>query len=247
MDGMHSNQPEMPLSPAQSVTGPTRSTTAAVCWIAAAVVWFLAEAVAASAFPHYSYATNYISDLAVPDVEVLSGRAIDSPLHPLVTTAFVVQGLLFALGAVCLTRQARFPQRRIFITLASIHALGMVMIAAIHGGRQNVELGLDTFHMLGAFAAFIAGNLTAVVAGVSALRVGVSRLIGWGSVILGVVGLLGLVMLQVDARTPSMMLLPDGIWERITFYAILIWQAAMGGAMLLRSHGRPLQVLDSGG
>ncbi len=211
---------------------PRHSTFAAVCWIAAALIWFIAEAVAASAFPNYSYATNYISDLAVPDVEVLSGRAIDSPLHILVTVAFVLQGLLFAIGAVGLCRRSAFPLRGAFVALAVVHALGMLTIAVIHGGRQNVELGLDTFHLLGAVVAFVAGNLAAVVAGLALLRAGDHRLLGWGSIVLGVAGLLGLVMLQVDVRALSVTLLPDGVWERITFYTILVWEVVAGAVVL---------------
>ncbi|WP_113903246.1 MULTISPECIES: DUF998 domain-containing protein [Brevibacterium] len=212
----------------------TASAVPAVCWVVAAGFWFLAEAVAASTFPGYSYATNYISDLAVPDVEVLAGREIDSPLHLLVTAAFIVQGMLFTVGAVGVFRAHRFPLRRSFLVLSFAHAVGMVTIALVHGGRQNVELGLDTFHMLGAFLAFIAGNLVAVVAGASLVCTGNRRLPGWGGIVLGTLGLLGLIMLQVDVRVLSMTLLPDGVWERMTFYAILVWQLIAGIVFLRR-------------
>lgn len=61
------------------VRPPRAGRAAAACWIAAGVVYVVSEAVAAAAFPGYSYATNYISDLGIPQVETSGGRAIDSP------------------------------------------------------------------------------------------------------------------------------------------------------------------------
>ena len=63
-------------------------------WTVAGVGWLVGEAVSASAFPGYSYATNYISDLGVPDVSAVGMRlgatlaacqaAASAPFHSLV-------------------------------------------------------------------------------------------------------------------------------------------------------------------
>lgn len=182
----------------------------AICFLTAGVFYLLAEALAAAAFPGFSYAINYISDLGVPDVEILGERAVDSPLHPLVTVAILAQGLLFAAGAVLLSRSPKRPLRGMFVLLAVVHALGMVAVAVVHGGQANIALGLDTVHVLGAAMSFLGG---------------------W-SIALGAIGLFGMLMLQVDVRYTPATILPDGIWERMTFYAILAWEMLVGTVVL---------------
>lgn len=204
----------------------------AICFLSAGLFYLLAEALAASVFPGYSYAVNYISDLGVPDVEILGGRAVDSPLHPLITVAFAAQGLLFAVGAALLCRRFRLPLRGAFVVLAFAHALGMVTVAVVHGGQANIERGLDTDHVLGAAAAFLGGNAAAIIAGISLLRAGSHRRLGGWSIALGAVGLFGMLMLQVDVRFLPATLLEDGVWERMTFYAILAWEMLVGTLVL---------------
>ncbi len=45
-----------------------------IAWIAGPLTYLILEAVAAAAFPHYSYAQNFISDLGIPD-GFTAGRA----------------------------------------------------------------------------------------------------------------------------------------------------------------------------
>ena len=223
-----------------------RSTTiAAICWILAGIVYLLAEAITASAFPHYSYAMNYISDLGVPDVEMLGDRAIDSPLHMVINMAFVVQGLLFAAASICMVRGSRLPLRLPIIVFALFHALGMVLIAVVNGGQHNNELGLGWIHLLGAFLAFFGGHLTAICFGISLLKDRSShlmrgRILGVISIVCGLIGILGIVMLQVDVRAVPGTLLPDGAWERIGMYAIIVWELTFGIVLLARGRLTPL-------
>lgn len=218
----------------EAAARPGSTATAAICWILAGLVYLLAETLAASAFPHYSYAINYISDLGVPDVEMLGDRAIDSPLHVVMNIAFLVHGLLFATAAIYMERGSRLPLRLPIITLAIAHALGMVLIAVVNGGAHNNSLGLGGIHLLGAFLAFFGGHLTAICLGISLLMrrrnhlVGSGSLIGVLSIVIGLVGILGIVMLQVDVRALPGTVLADGIWERIGMYAIVVWEVIVG-------------------
>lgn len=218
---------------------------AAICWISAATVYLLAEAVAASAFPHYSYAVNYISDLGVPDVETLGARAIDSPLHSVINTAIIVHGLLFACAAVDVSRLTQLPIRVPFLAAAFAHALGMVLIATVNGGQANIGLGLGWVHFLGALLSFFGGNLSSVLIGVSFLvrpdpLFGTvrGRVVGVTSVLLGIIGALGIVFLQIDARALPATVLPDGIWERIGMYAIIVWEMFLGIVLLQHRSSR---------
>ncbi|MCF2571233.1 DUF998 domain-containing protein [Brevibacterium sp. UCMA 11754] len=212
---------------------PGSSATAAICWILAGVVYLLAEALAASAFPDYSYAMNYISDLGVPDVEMLGDRAINSPLHVFMNIAFLVHGFLFVTASIYTARGSRLPLRLPIIALGIAHALGMVLIAVVNGGAHNNSLGLGGIHLLGAFLAFVGGHLTAICIGLSLLKrrnhlVRGSSLIGVFSLVIGLVGVLGIVMLQVDVRVIPGIILADGTWERIGMYSIVVWEMIIG-------------------
>ncbi|GAA1848725.1 DUF998 domain-containing protein [Brevibacterium marinum] len=219
----------------------TRSTAAAaICWIVAAVVYLLAETLTASAFPGYSYAMNYISDLGVPDVEMLGNRPVDSPLHMVINIAFVAQGLLFAAAAVCFTRCPALPLRLPIIVVGLVHALGMVIIAVVNGGQHNNELGLGWVHLLGALFAFFGGHATAICIGISLLMQRSGQPIAAISIAIGLIGVLGIVMLQVDVRAIPGMLLPDGVWERIGMYAVVAWELLFGAFLLARRSRKAL-------
>jgi hypothetical membrane protein len=223
---------------------PNKSTIAAGAWVLAAAGYFVAEAVSARAFPGYSYATNYISDLGVPDVGPFQGRMIDSPLHVVMNAAFVLHGVLFTVAAVLATVGSRSATARWFRALAVVHGVGMVLVGSFHGSQSAVENGLAVLHVAGAALAILGGNGAAVLAGVVLLRRGAEagarpggsrsgrRLIGTASIVLGVAGVVGLVMLEVDSGSSSIDLLPDGVWERVAVYAVLAWDLLAGVTLL---------------
>ena len=109
-----------------------------------------------------------------------------------------------------------------------------------NGGQHNNELGLGWVHLLGALFAFLGGHLTAICVGISLLLSRrssfgrPSRLLGVISVVIGLIGILGIVMLQVDVRAVPRTVLPDGVWERIGMYAIIVWEIGYGA--LLAQH-----------
>jgi hypothetical membrane protein len=208
----------------------TRSIRAAgVIWVLAGAAWFVGEAITASAFPGYDYATNYISDLGIPDVGAFQGRAIDSPLHAVMNVTFVAQGLLFAVAAVLAGLAVRGGRRRLFLGLAVAHAVGMTLVGIVHGSQASVDSGIAVLHVIGAALAIIAGNVGAIVAGLSARAPRAYRV---ASVLLGAVGLVGLVMLEVDSMSSTIDLLPDGVWERSAVYAIIVWELLTGILLL---------------
>lgn len=208
----------------------TLVTTAAVLWIAGAAVYVATEAVAAAAFPGYSYATNYISDLGIPDVGTVGGRAIDSPRHAVMNTGFVVQGLLFLAAALATLRATTGGPRRTFAGIAVTYAVGICLVGIVHGGQTASPTG--ALHVVGAGMAIIGGNLAAITAGLAARRMHLPRGYVVASTTLAAVGLLGLAMLQLDSATTSIDLLPAGVWERLAVYTVTGWQVLTGGLML---------------
>ncbi|MFT2690553.1 DUF998 domain-containing protein [Clavibacter zhangzhiyongii] len=145
---------------------------AGVAWIAAAVVYVGTEAVAASAFPGYSYSANYISDLGVPEVAEFQGRTIDSPLAAVMNAGFVLQGVLYLVAAAIATRALRTGPRRAFLALAALHAVGIIVVGLIHGSAASDASGIGWLHVVGAGLAIISGNVASIVAGAGSRRIG---------------------------------------------------------------------------
>jgi len=204
----------------------TPAIIAASLWGVAGIAWLTLEAITASAFPGYSYATNYISDLGVSDVAVFEGRPIDSPLSAVMNVAFIAQGLLLLAGIVFALRAARVAQSRArgwILAIAVVHAVGMLLVGIFHGSQANLENGLLVLHGLGAAVAIITGNVTAILVGISSRSVGAGSWYRRTSIVVGIVGLVCLVMLVVTSSTP-LVTLPEAVWERGSVYAIVGWE-----------------------
>ncbi len=174
-------------------------------WLVGALTYLTLEAVAAAAFrPHYSYAHNFISDLGVPGLR--------SPLAWLMNMGFCVNGLLFLIGAVAVSKARRF------LALAAANAVGNVLIALFHSGSAA--------HALGAVLAIVGGN-AAILAG-SSIVGGWHRTVSIG---LGVFGLLSFALFVIDLKSAPV---PLGVVERCSVYSITAWQLLTAAALLSR-------------
>jgi hypothetical membrane protein len=193
-------------------------------WLVGPLGFWAAEALSASAFPGYSYATNYISDLGVPDVAVFQGRALDSPLHVVMNAGFVGQGLLFLIGLAMIAPSLRRTWGAVlFLLFGSLHAVGFVLVAVVSGSAANAANGLMVWHGVGAVMAIAGGNLMAMVSG---WAMPTSRRSRWVGVTLGTLGFVSSALLL------SHILLPDGVWERGAVYTFLAWESATGALLL---------------
>jgi hypothetical membrane protein len=99
--------------------------------ILAAAQYLVLEAVSAAAWhtPAYSYAVNFISDLGNPVAgDVFDGRVINSPLHLMMDTAFVVQGALFIAAGVLLAGTITGRVSRVLLILALVHGVGVILV-----------------------------------------------------------------------------------------------------------------------
>lgn len=213
------------------------SIAAGVLWMLSALVHLTTEAVTAAAFAGYSYATNYISDLGIPDVGEYQGRAIDSPLHVVMNVGFVMQGALYLAAACFALRACATGLGRLLVALAIVYAIGISLVGIVHGSQASDDDGSAIFHVLGAGMAIISGNVVAIAVGIGASREQRRSPYALASIALGVVGLIGLAMLQVDSGTASVDLLADGVWERIAVYAITAWQLCTGIVLLTAKAG----------
>lgn len=195
------------------------------------MVYVGSEAVAAWGFPGYSYATNYISDLGVP-YQSDEGRTFDSSLALVMNAGFVVQGVLLLLGTVWAVRGGGLRPRGALLALGALYAVGLLLVATVHGGPREAADGTGVLHVVGAGAAIISGNAVALAAGRVSRQLGANSRYRAASTTLGAVGLLSLLMLVVDSGTTAFTLLPDGVWERGSVYSITAWQLLTGLAIL---------------
>jgi hypothetical membrane protein len=201
------------------------SARGAALWIVAAVGYLTLEAVAAASFsPSYSYARNYISDLGLPSGTLVRGQVIDSPRADLMHAAFYLQGGLFLLGALLLVGIRDNGRARIFLGAVAVNAFGNTVIGMVHSGRVHVAGAL--LAIVGGNAAIWLGSATIELAAGQPWYRGVSKC-------LAALGLSSFVMLTINSATTKTVLLPDGIWERVSVYSITVWQLLTGVCVLI--------------
>lgn len=198
---------------------------------ASAVVFLAAEAVTAAAWrdPSYSYLTNWISDLGVPDPGVFQGRTIDSPLAWVMNTGFILSGLLFLAGALTLARRLTGKARPATQILAGVATAGYLLLGLFHTSAAATADGTIALHFTGAFAAILAGNILALVLGTHWRRDPGTLRLGQALIILGSVGLAAVIVLGFTAAIPSA---PNGLVERAAVYPILLSQLFIATSLL---------------
>ncbi len=188
-----------------------------MCWLAAGIVYPSLEFASATGLPGYRYGRDFISDLGRPD----------SPLSYLMNTAFVVQGTLFCVGAVLLTRARGDRKFGLFVGFAAANAVGNVVVATMPSGGA----GIAWVHVIGAVFAIVGGN-AAILAGSPFVSAG--RYYRVASVGLAALGLLSFVLLAIAATTSVTTILPGAVWERTSVYTIIGWQVLSALALLVR-------------
>jgi hypothetical membrane protein len=197
---------------------------AGALWLAAGATYLTSEAVAAAAFPGYSYASNYISDLGIPYPVAGSHSSLAFVMN---FGGFILNGLLYGTAAVIAFRAGA---GRAFLVLALIHALGSVLVGTVHSGPREIASGMHYVHVLGAAMAIIGGNAASIAA--SGFGSPAYRSISLG---LGAFGLLSLAMLEAN-RGLGLTMLPDGLLERGSVYPITVWELLTG--LMLRNAAR---------
>ena len=184
----------------------------AAAWLSAALSYLILEAVAAAAFPHYSYARKFISDLG----------AAASPRAGVMNTAFCVQGTLFFVAAALAVRAFEIHRARMFLGLAAANMAGNLLIAVFHSGPSPTAW----VHVTGAVLAIVGGN--------AAILAGSSMIGGWHravSVALGAFGLLSFVFFVIALKQNET---PPAVWERCSVYSITAWELFTGVWVLSR-------------
>ena len=198
----------------------------ALSWVVSALTYFVAEAVAAAAMPRYGYATDYISTLGAPGL---------SPLAPLMNAAFVVQAILFPVGAALMVKGSRASKASAFLVFAVLNGIGNFLVATWHSGPSG---GGPDWHGVGAFLAIAGGNVAILLGSFVFRRTGGSGAYFAVGVALGALGVACFLGLTLDT---SLTILPIGAWERGCVYSIYVWQAVTA-VYFLRCSRRSVEV-----
>jgi hypothetical membrane protein len=196
--------------------------------VAAVLVDLIAEAVVAAAWDRrpYSYLDDYVNFLGNPFVGEFRGFLISSPLWWLMSIAWIVSGALVAAASVALSRRLTGWRRRTIAALGLAQAIALILFAVFPLGPARFDDGTLVLYLIGAFLSIIAGNVLAIVAGLSSTALGLPRRLTIVGVTLGGIGLLNIPVTY--GWTPT------GLAERISLYSYLLW-ALITGLVLIRS------------
>ena len=202
---------------------------AGAAWGAAAITYVASEAITAMAFsPTYSYAENYISDLGVPACGTLfAGRPICSPLHLLMNVDFVLQGVLFLAGGIIAARALSGLARWPLLACAALNGIGITLV-----GLFPETSGVQGLHGLGALLAIVFGNATGFVSAFAFRSLGLPRVHRAVSLVLPLLAAVAFAALLAARGRTDALLVPDGVWERISVYAITAWELVTAWCMM---------------
>jgi hypothetical membrane protein len=207
-------------------------------WAVLSVVqYFVAEAAVIGAWAGpdpYSRRTGLISDLGAVSCGVFDGRSICSPLHVLMNSSFVVQGLGMLLGALLLSSALLRVAARAGVRVAASHSGEVPWYSAVAAriltgtaGTGTIIVGLvpedleSGWHYAGAVMYFIAGSLALLLLGALWLR---QSPLGWFVLASGGVSAAAL----VTAGVTGLDVPEPGTLERLMGYPITIGLAAAG-------------------
>ena len=222
---------------------PRSSRIAAAALIGGPALYLAAETISAAAWntPSYSYLDNWVSDLGSSTTGVFQGREIDSPLYGVMNAGFLVQGLLFAVGLLIVSTRLDGLLRRTGIILTIGTTIGYVLLACFHGSAQAAKDGTLALHFLGATLAILGANTLAIVLGLAWRRNAATRQLGRGSIALGVVALIAVVVLFSTMGSG----LPAGMIERVSVYISVFWPVGLAVQLLRSSRPDPDQSADA--
>mgnify|MGYP003587842189 FL=1 len=170
-----------------------------------------------------SYVTHSTLELLQPAGTIIEEKSIHiSPLAFTMQASFLLQGGVFAviylLGTIQISH--RF---RLFAAICAILCSGGFLLASSVQSGKLVEHGLQN---LGASLTFLVGNLTMIFAGLGMSKEQFPHLKRY-SLVAGMIGVLAIVLsLGIDLHGYF------AIVERLSIYAIMIWEIKLGFSIL---------------
>ena len=197
------------------------TTTGTILWTAC-LQFFVAEQIVRLGWTRpYSFARNYVSDLAASACSEL----VCSPWHGLMNCSFVLQGLLIT-GGVVLTWRRWIGLARIAMCLLILCGLGVTVVGLV---PEDVAGGV---HRIGAALHFLGGGF-----GMMAIGLTLRGWFGWISAAAGVAVIAATVALGEPGGAWAEEV-GTGILERVAAYGIAGWMVAIGTYLYSRIDSR---------
>jgi len=180
----------------------------------------------------YSLSRNYISDLGAIGCDVRARGLTDatetlcSPLHAVMNTSFLLQGLLIVFGTALVW--SSYPKGKLWKTALLLIGASGFGVFLVGLAPEDAMPGL---HFLGAIENFICCNAGMAAMGIAMLSWrSATRNAGFIAFSAGVIGLLGIGFLAMRTYLG----LGVGGMERLVAYPFPLWLASMG-VLLLRN------------
>ncbi|MFP7759975.1 DUF998 domain-containing protein [Marisediminicola sp. LYQ85] len=198
------------------------------------LVYLVFEFVSAAAWvdPPYDWARNYISDLGFADCATVDGDRLCSPLHPLMNAGFMVQGTVFTIGGVLVTRIlfAEAAQRVLVASLLVVSGVGTFFVGVFHQSLALYDAGLNGLHVLAATLAIGPGNVGILLLGIFALALPAWRGYALGVIVIAVIGIVAAVALALGDPLG----IGIGLVERVAVYPLNTFTIGTGVGLLVR-------------
>lgn len=186
-------------------------------------VYLILEAVAASAWiePRYDYLYHWVSHLGVPGgPQHAFGQDLNSPLAWVMNTGFVLYGVVVIAASALMFRFSAGARPIVLGLLSLAFGVGVILVGSFPGSLQAIEDRTIVYHLIGAQAAMVGGNLFAICTGLFRRQLGMPRGAAVLNVVAGVIGLASFVAFMVLFRTGA-----DahfGLLERLAQYPIAV-------------------------
>ena len=191
-------------------------------------IYVFLELLAARAWvnPPYDWAVNFISDLGYSDCAVVKGLRICSPLHPLMNLGFMIQGIVFVVGALLVVRVIVYRRawRWLVDTLMVASGIGTFFVGVFHQSLALSAAGLNWLHIAAATVAIGPGNVGILLLGVLAARTVHWRSYGFAILAVGVFGVISSLLL-ISGLTLGV---GKGFVERLAVYPLNTWTIGTG-------------------
>lgn len=171
--------------------------------------YLLLEAVVTARSDGYRYTLDTVSELGVPGT---------SGWYAAMNVAFWVSAVS-VLAAGFLSSTLLVVRRRVYLGLIGAYSVGSVLVASVHAGDGSA-------HVIGAILAIGAGNVIAVLVGMSTPHC--PQWYSSASLALGVLGFAASGMLIAGVG-------PVGAVERASIYTFVGWEALTAAALLRRT------------
>lgn len=201
----------------------------AIGWVLGTLQFFLSHFIVQSAWirPQYSWSLNNVSDLGNIHCQPWgdNARYVCSPLHGLMNTSIVIEGILIIIGVILI----RPLWRRTFTSRAGQGLLIIAGLAIVLVGLVPADVN-ENLHVLGALFITFCGNSGLLLIGFASLA-GYMKGLRILAIVTGAIGLLATGLFF----SGHYLGLGQGGMERFAVFNVIIWTFIVGCSLLFSS------------